>query len=110
MTIDELRATASRIPSVPLASRPSPVLPMTRLSNAIGGGPRLLVKRDDVLDFAFGGNKVRKLALLAAAARAYGPKDRGSGASARGATADAGRAPSGPHDDATRPRPSATRK
>jgi D-cysteine desulfhydrase family pyridoxal phosphate-dependent enzyme len=72
VTIDELRATASRIPSVPLASRPSPVLPMTRLSNAIGGGPRLLVKRDDVLDFAFGGNKVRKLALLAAAAQREG--------------------------------------
>ncbi|PWT80093.1 MAG: D-cysteine desulfhydrase family protein [Blastocatellia bacterium] len=45
---------------------------MTRLSKAIGGGPSLLVKRDDVLDFAFGGNKVRKLALLAAAAQREG--------------------------------------
>jgi D-cysteine desulfhydrase len=72
VTIDELRAAVFRIPRIPLASRPSPVMPMTRLSNAIGGGPSLLVKRDDVLDFAFGGNKVRKLALLAAAAQREG--------------------------------------
>lgn len=45
---------------------------MTRLSSALGGGPTLLVKRDDVLDFGFGGNKVRKLALLAAAAQREG--------------------------------------
>jgi D-cysteine desulfhydrase family pyridoxal phosphate-dependent enzyme len=72
MTIDELRSTLARIPSVPLVSRPSPVMPMTRLSRALGGGPNLLVKRDDVLDFGFGGNKVRKLALLAAAAQREG--------------------------------------
>src|SRR5580765_4621313 len=47
-------------------------MPMTRLSSALGGGPTLLVKRDDVLDFGFGGNKVRKLALLAAAAQREG--------------------------------------
>jgi len=72
MTVDELRSALARIPSVPLASGPSPVMPMTRLSHALGGGPRLLVKRDDVLDFGFGGNKVRKLALLAAAAQRDG--------------------------------------
>jgi 1-aminocyclopropane-1-carboxylate deaminase/D-cysteine desulfhydrase-like pyridoxal-dependent ACC family enzyme len=40
------------------------------LSAVLGGGPRLLVKRDDTLGFAFGGNKVRKLALLGARAQA----------------------------------------
>jgi len=43
---------------------------MGRLTSAVGVGPRLLVKRDDAIGFAFGGNKVRKLAFLAAAAQA----------------------------------------
>ena len=51
---------------IPLVSGPSPVQPMDGLRRAIGGGPRLLVKRDDVLPFAFGGNKVRKMQLVAA--------------------------------------------
>jgi 1-aminocyclopropane-1-carboxylate deaminase/D-cysteine desulfhydrase-like pyridoxal-dependent ACC family enzyme len=34
---------------------------MPRLRAALGGGPRLLVKRDDAIPFGFGGNKVRKL-------------------------------------------------
>ena len=42
---------------------------MTRLRAALGGGPRLLVKRDDAIGFAFGGNKVRKMRLVAADAR-----------------------------------------
>ncbi len=37
---------------------------------ALGGGPRLLVKRDDAIGFAFGGNKVRKMRLVAADALA----------------------------------------
>jgi 1-aminocyclopropane-1-carboxylate deaminase/D-cysteine desulfhydrase-like pyridoxal-dependent ACC family enzyme len=43
---------------------------MTRLRGALGGGPRLLVKRDDAIGFAFGGNKVRKMRLVAADALA----------------------------------------
>jgi len=39
---------------------------MPRLRSALGGGPRLLVKRDDAIPFAFGGNKVRKMRLVAA--------------------------------------------
>ena len=39
---------------------------MDGLRRALGGGPRLLVKRDDALPFAFGGNKVRKMQLVAA--------------------------------------------
>src|SRR5947209_15550649 len=47
---------------------------MRRLAAAIvaGGGPRLLVKRDDAIAFGFGGNKVRKLAFVAARAQAQG--------------------------------------
>jgi 1-aminocyclopropane-1-carboxylate deaminase/D-cysteine desulfhydrase-like pyridoxal-dependent ACC family enzyme len=45
---------------------------MLRLSAMLGGGPRLLIKRDDAIPFGFGGNKVRKLALVAARAQADG--------------------------------------
>ena len=45
---------------------------MPRLSAILGGGPHLLIKRDDAIPFAFGGNKVRKLALVAAQAKAEG--------------------------------------
>ena len=58
------------LPSVPFASAPTPVEEMTRLRGALGGGPRLLVKRDDAIGFAFGGNKVRKMRLVAADALA----------------------------------------
>jgi D-cysteine desulfhydrase family pyridoxal phosphate-dependent enzyme len=70
VTPAELRQTLSSIPALVLASFPTPVESMTRLSNVLGGGPRLLVKRDDTIGFAFGGNKVRKLALLGARAQA----------------------------------------
>src|SRR4051812_13485651 len=45
---------------------------MPRLLMLLGGGPRLLIKRDDAIPFGFGGNKVRKLALVAARAVAEG--------------------------------------
>ena len=45
---------------------------MPRLLQALGGGPRLFIKRDDAIPFGFGGNKVRKLALVAARAVADG--------------------------------------
>jgi 1-aminocyclopropane-1-carboxylate deaminase/D-cysteine desulfhydrase-like pyridoxal-dependent ACC family enzyme len=58
------------IPSIPFASEPTPVEELARLRGALGGGPRLLVKRDDAIGFAFGGNKVRKIRLVAADALA----------------------------------------
>jgi 1-aminocyclopropane-1-carboxylate deaminase/D-cysteine desulfhydrase-like pyridoxal-dependent ACC family enzyme len=58
------------LPSVPFAPEPTPVEDMPRLRAALGGGPRLLVKRDDAIGFAFGGNKVRKMRLVAADALA----------------------------------------
>jgi len=54
------------LPSVPLAPYPTAVEDLFRLRAAIGGGPRLLIKRDDTIGFAFGGNKVRKLRFVAA--------------------------------------------
>jgi 1-aminocyclopropane-1-carboxylate deaminase/D-cysteine desulfhydrase-like pyridoxal-dependent ACC family enzyme len=53
------------LPSVPFAPEPTPVEEMPRLRAVLGGGPRLLVKRDDAIGFAFGGNKVRKMRLVA---------------------------------------------
>jgi 1-aminocyclopropane-1-carboxylate deaminase/D-cysteine desulfhydrase-like pyridoxal-dependent ACC family enzyme len=70
MTTAELRAALARFPSVPLLASPTPVEPLPRLSSRLGGGPRLFIKRDDAIPFGFGGNKVRKLALVAAQARA----------------------------------------
>jgi 1-aminocyclopropane-1-carboxylate deaminase/D-cysteine desulfhydrase-like pyridoxal-dependent ACC family enzyme len=60
------------IPALDLWTPPSPIHDLTRLGAALGGGPRLLVKRDDAIPFGFGGNKVRKIALVAAAAAAEG--------------------------------------
>jgi 1-aminocyclopropane-1-carboxylate deaminase/D-cysteine desulfhydrase-like pyridoxal-dependent ACC family enzyme len=56
------------VPALQLARAATPVEDMSRLRSALGGGPRLLVKRDDAIPFGFGGNKIRKLQLVAAAA------------------------------------------
>jgi D-cysteine desulfhydrase family pyridoxal phosphate-dependent enzyme len=55
------------------ANLPTPIELLPRLSAALGG-PRLLVKRDDLTGLAFGGNKTRKLEFLLAEAQAYGAK------------------------------------
>src|SRR5512139_2207801 len=60
------------IPSLDLWTPPSAIHDLSRLRAALGGGPRLLVKRDDAIPFGFGGNKVRKIAIVAAAAIAEG--------------------------------------
>ena len=60
------------VPALDLWTPPSPVHDLPRLRAALGGGPRLLVKRDDAIPFGFGGNKVRKVAIVAAAAIAEG--------------------------------------
>lgn len=59
-------------PRIRLLSAATPVEEMTRLRAALGGGPRLLVKRDDSIPFGFGGNKVRKLEFAVAEAIAAG--------------------------------------
>jgi L-cysteate sulfo-lyase len=53
----------SRFPRVRLCHTPTPLEPMPRLSDALGG-PRLFVKRDDCTGLATGGNKTRKLDFL----------------------------------------------
>ena len=60
------------LPSIPLAPEPTPVEELNRLRESLGDGPRLLVKRDDTIGFAFGGNKVRKMRFVAADALAKG--------------------------------------
>ena len=72
MTPAALRALIAHLPSLPFVAAATPVQPMPRLLARIGGGPRLFIKRDDAIPFGFGGNKVRKLALVAARALAGG--------------------------------------
>jgi 1-aminocyclopropane-1-carboxylate deaminase/D-cysteine desulfhydrase-like pyridoxal-dependent ACC family enzyme len=62
----------SRIPRLSLASAPTPIEDLSRLRDALGGGFTLLVKRDDAIPFGFGGNKIRKLQIVAAQALAEG--------------------------------------
>ena len=62
----------SPFPSLPFVPAPTIVEPMPSLMLLLGGGPRLFIKRDDAIPFGFGGNKVRKLALVAARAVADG--------------------------------------
>lgn len=56
-------------PETRLAHLPTPLEPMDRLAEALGG-PRLFVKRDDCTGLALGGNKARKLEYLCAEALA----------------------------------------
>lgn len=62
-------SSLERLPRKSLAEFPTPLLPMRRLSLDIGG-PELWFKRDDLIGFGLGGNKVRGLELLLADALA----------------------------------------
>jgi L-cysteate sulfo-lyase len=53
----------ARFPRVRLTHAPTPLEPMPRLSELLGG-PRLWIKRDDCTGLAIGGNKTRKLEYL----------------------------------------------
>jgi D-cysteine desulfhydrase family pyridoxal phosphate-dependent enzyme len=55
-----LRAAIDRLPRAPLGIFPTPLEDAPRLSAELGG-PRILIKRDDLTGLAFGGNKTRKL-------------------------------------------------
>ncbi len=59
------------IPRLHFAHLPTPIEEMPRLTQALGG-PKLLVKRDDLTGLAFGGNKTRKLEFLLAEAQQQG--------------------------------------
>ncbi|HUQ90736.1 MAG TPA: D-cysteine desulfhydrase family protein [Bryobacteraceae bacterium] len=62
------------IPRLALGHYPTPVEKMTRLRAAIGGGPKLFIKRDDYTGPGCGGNKVRKLEYVLAQAQAQGAR------------------------------------
>lgn len=61
------------IARIKIAHLPTPVEAMPRLSASLGG-PRLLVKRDDLTGLAGGGNKTRKLEYLLADAQSHGAR------------------------------------
>jgi len=72
LTLAAARSRLSAIPALDLWTPPSPIHDLPRFRQALGGGPRLLIKRDDAIPFGCGGNKVRKVALVAAKALAEG--------------------------------------
>jgi 1-aminocyclopropane-1-carboxylate deaminase/D-cysteine desulfhydrase-like pyridoxal-dependent ACC family enzyme len=61
--IDRERAllALSRHPVAGLGNTITAVEPLDRFRQLLGIAPRVLIKRDDTIPFAFGGNKVRKL-------------------------------------------------
>ena len=59
-------------PALPLADAPSPCEELHHLRRLLRCPARLIVKRDDSIAFAFGGNKVRKLRFVGAHAKASG--------------------------------------
>lgn len=63
--MNQLPPAFATLPRLPLAKLPTPIDELARLSQALGG-PRLLVKRDDLTGLATGGNKTRKLEFLIA--------------------------------------------
>jgi len=73
-TIDASAALrrANEFPSLSLAEFPTPIEELKRLRSELGSGARIFAKRDDAISFGFGGNKVRKLAIVAGQAIADG--------------------------------------
>jgi D-cysteine desulfhydrase family pyridoxal phosphate-dependent enzyme len=59
------------LPRIKIAQLPTPVEYLPNLSADLGG-PRIIVKRDDLTGLALGGNKTRKLEYLLAEAQANG--------------------------------------
>lgn len=66
-------ATLRAVPSVALTRHSTPIDRLDRLRTALGpGAPHLFIKRDDLLTFGKGGNKVRKLQTVLAQAQKAG--------------------------------------
>jgi D-cysteine desulfhydrase len=61
----------SRFPRRRYGRTPTPLHPLDRLTSVLGG-PRIYIKRDDLLELTSGGNKTRKLEFLVADALAKG--------------------------------------
>lgn len=60
-----------KIPRIRLGEYPTPLAELSKLARRLGG-PRLFIKRDDLVGIALGGNKVRKLEYALAEAEALG--------------------------------------
>lgn len=71
MTPAAVQRALDRVPRASLCHLPTPLQPLPRLSQALGG-PRLWLKRDDLTGLAFGGNKSRYLEFTLAEALAAG--------------------------------------
>jgi L-cysteate sulfo-lyase len=71
LNIAQLRARIGELPRYPLAHRPTPLEPLTRFSEALGG-PAIYIKRDDCTGLLFGGNKARHNEFVMAEARRQG--------------------------------------
>ncbi len=69
---EQAAARLLAIPHLNYGFYPTPIEELPRLRKALGGGPRLLIKRDDYTGAGLGGNKVRKLEYLLAQAVAEG--------------------------------------
>jgi D-cysteine desulfhydrase len=67
----DIREALERLPRFPLASLPTPLEDLPALTRHLGG-PRIMMKRDDLTGFALGGNKSRKLEFLVADAMRQG--------------------------------------
>jgi len=65
-------AAIAALPRFGLVDAPSPLAPLRRFSEALGGGAEVWIKREDLLPLAFGGNKLRNLEFLVGAALAEG--------------------------------------
>jgi D-cysteine desulfhydrase family pyridoxal phosphate-dependent enzyme len=68
---EEIATRLARVPRARLAVLPTPLQDCPRLSEALGG-PRILVKRDDLTGLAFGGNKTRRLEFFMGEAQQQG--------------------------------------
>jgi 1-aminocyclopropane-1-carboxylate deaminase len=67
----QLAGRLARYPRVELACLPTPVHPLRRLSEDLGG-PEIWIKRDDLTGLAGGGNKTRKLEYVVGDALDFG--------------------------------------
>lgn len=67
--------TFPNLPSYPLMQLPTPLHPLPRFSAWLDAGVEVWIKRDDLTGMALGGNKLRKLSFLLAAALAANATD-----------------------------------
>src|SRR5262245_48146474 len=73
MNHNDASIIASRFDKIPHLNQgcyPTPLEELPRLREALGGRPRIFIKRDDYTGAGFGGNKVRKLEYMLAQALA----------------------------------------